>query len=95
MKTVKLNDRLTSEERETHLNYDAIDKQWIMESFIPKHFRKALKKGWTPIKEYVYEDGMVCGMILSAPERAITIRSTDKKELTDKQLNNLGISEEQ
>ena len=94
MKTVKLNERLTNEERETHLNYDIIDKQWIMESFVPKHFRKALKQGWAPIRQYVYDDGVVCGMVLTGPERAITIRNVDKKKLSDKQLENLSIEDE-
>lgn len=94
METVKLNERLINEERETHLNYDLVDKRWIMDSFIPKHFRKALKQGWTPIKQYVYDDDMVCGMVLIAPERAVTIRNVDKKKLSDKQLENLSIEDE-
>lgn len=89
METIKLNVRLTNEERETHLNYDFIEKMWIMDSTIPKHFRKALKQGWTPIKEFIHDDDTVYGMILTAPERAITIRSVEKKKLSEKQLKNL------
>ena len=89
METIKLTTRLSSEERETILNYDNIEKIWLMDSTIPKHFNRALKQGWTPTAQYVYEDGTVCGMALTAPARAITIRSTEKKQMSEKQLNNL------
>lgn len=89
MKTIKFNGKLTAEEKETHLNYDAIEKVWVMDSTVPKHFRKALKQGWNPVTQYVYEDGTVCGMVLTAAERAITIRSTVKKEMSEKQLENI------
>jgi hypothetical protein len=90
MKTIKIEgNRLTIEERETILNYDSVERIWIMDSTVPKHFRKALKQGWTPTKQYVYDDGTVCGMVLTAPERAITIRSTAKKQMSEEQLKNL------
>ena len=89
METIKLTTRLSSEERETILNYDNVEKIWLMDSTIPKHFNRALKQGWTPTAKYVYDDGTVCGMALTAPARAITIRSTEKKQMSEKQLNNL------
>lgn len=89
MKTTKVSVRMTNDERETVLQYSLSDKQWIMDSTIPKHFNKAKKQGWTPIEQFVYDDGQVCGMILSAPERAITIRSTEKRKMSDTQINNL------
>ena len=89
METIKVNGRLSTEERETILNYDSVDKVWTMDSTVPKHFRKALKQGWTPVRTYVYDDGTVCGMALVASERAITIRNTTKKQMSDKQMNNL------
>jgi hypothetical protein len=89
METIKVYDKLSPEERETVLNYDSIDKMWVMDTTIPKHFRKAIKQGWTPIRQYVYEDGTVCGMELTASERAITIRNTSKKQMSEKQLKNL------
>jgi hypothetical protein len=82
-------DSLTSEERETLLNYDYVDKVWTMDSTVLKHVRKALKQGWTPIKQYVYEDGTMYGMVLTAPEWAVTIRSVEKKKLSDEQRKNL------
>lgn len=89
METIKIYSKPTLEERETHLNYNPIDDEWVMDSNIPKHFRKALKQGWTPIRQYVYEDGTVCSMWLSAPDRAVTIRNTEKKRMSERQLSNL------
>ena len=94
METIKFNGRLTLEEKETLLNYDTVTNMWIMDSTVPKHFRKALKQGWTPIKEFVYDDGTVFGMVLSAPDRSITIRNTEKKQMSEKQLGNLNKNKE-
>ena len=89
MEIIKVSYKPTVEERETLLSYNPIDDKWIMDSNIPKHFRKAIKQGWVPIRQYVYDDGTVCGMWLSAPERAVTIRNTTKKQMSEKQLKNL------
>jgi hypothetical protein len=89
METIKITARLSAEERETVLNYDNVDKMWIMDSTVPKHFNRALKQGWTPTVKYIYEDGTVCGMALTAPARAITIRNTAKKQMSEKQMGNL------
>lgn len=89
MQTVKINGKLTTEERETLLRYDPIEKKWFMDSSVPKHFRKALNQSWTPIKQYIDEDGIVSEMVLVAPERAITIRNSEKKQLSEKQRDNL------
>jgi hypothetical protein len=95
MKTIKVYDKLTIEERETILTYDSDKKIWTMDSTVPKHFRKALKQEWTPVTQYVYEDGTVCGMVLTAPERAVTIRNTSKKQLSEKQLSILNSDDEE
>ena len=89
METIKVTTRLSAEERETVLVYDNIDKVWRMDSTVPKHFNKAKKQGWTQISEFVYEDGQVCGGAFEAPARAITIRSTEKKQMSEKQMGNL------
>lgn len=89
METIKIHYKPTIEEKETILNYNPIDDEWIMDSSIPKHFRKAIKQGWVPIRQYVHDDGTVCCMWLKAPERAITIRNTAKKQMSEKQLTNL------
>jgi hypothetical protein len=60
-----------------------------MDSTVPKYFRKALRQGWTPVRQYVYDDGTVCGMVLTAPEKSVTIRNTAKKQMSDEQMRNL------
>ena len=94
MHTIKIDGKITLEERETLLHYDPITKVWTMDSTIPKHFRKTLKQGWTPERQYVDEDGMICGMVLTGPERAVTIRNVEKKKMSEKQLNNLTSEDE-
>ena len=89
MEIIKIYCKPTIEERETLLSYNPIDNVWVVDSNIPKHFRKFVKQGWTPIRQYVYEDGTICGMVLTGPERAITFRSTAKKQMSEKQLRNL------
>ena len=95
MEQIKVNGiRLTNEEREVYLYLDPIERVWVLDAFIPKYFRKAIKQGWTPIREYIYDDGTVCGMSFTAPERAISIRNINKKTMSEKQLKNLGIDDE-
>lgn len=89
MKIQKLSTKLTNSEKETLLNYDYIDKVWTMDSTVSTHYNKALKQGWTPIEKYEYEDGSTAGYKLKAPGRAVTIRSVDKKQMSDKQMENL------
>lgn len=89
METIKVTTRLCAEERETVLVYDNVDKVWLMDSTIPKHCNKAKKQGWIQTTEYIYEDGVVCGGAFTAPARSITIRSAEKKQLSEKQMNNL------
>ena len=90
METIKMaGTRLSNEEREVHLYFDPIEKTWVMDSFVPKYFRKAIKQGWIPIREYIYEDGTVCGMSFIAPERAVSFRKTEKKKISEKQRGNL------
>ena len=80
-----LTSRLTQDERETH--FYIYGKRVICDSTEPKYFNKCLRQGWKPIAKTVYSDGTVCGMILEAPARAITIRNAKatKRELTPEQ----------
>lgn len=94
METIKVNCRLSAEERETVLVYDNIKKVWCMDSTVPKHFNKALKQQWTQTAEFVYEDGSICGGAFEAPARAITIRNAEKKQMSEKQLGNLHDNED-
>lgn len=89
METIKVNTRLSAEERETVLVYDNVDKVWHMDSTVSTHFNKAKRQGWTQTAEYVYEDGQICGGAFEAPARAITIRNTEKKQMSEKQMGNL------
>ena len=86
--------KLMNEEREIYLYLDPVERVWTLDAFMPKYFRKAMKQGWTPIRQYIYEDGTVCGMSFTAPERAITFRNPEKKKLSEKQLNNLNKDDE-
>lgn len=89
METIKVTTRLSAEERETVLVYDNVDKVWHMDSTVSTHFNKAKRQGWTQTAEYVYEDGQICGGAFEAPARAITIRNTEKKQMSEKQMGNL------
>jgi hypothetical protein len=94
METIKVPGKLANTERETVLVYDNIDKVWRMDSTISKHIKKAKKQGWKQTAEYVYDDQTVCGGAFEASARAITIRSAEKKQMTEKQLGNLQEDEE-
>jgi hypothetical protein len=90
MEKIKVTSRLTTEERETVLVYDNVDKKWLMDTTVPKHVNKAKKQGWAQTAEYVYEDGTICGGAFEANASAITIRNPNKKRvMSDKQMNNL------
>ena len=90
MKITKLTTRLSAEERETVLIYDNVDKKWLMDTTITKHFNKAKNQGWLQTDEFVYEDGSVCGGAFEAPGKGITIRNPNKKRvMSEKQMNNL------
>lgn len=95
METIKVNTRLSVEERETVLVYDNVDKKWIMDTTIPKHMNKAKKQGWKQISEFVYEDGVACGGAFEAPARAITIRNAEKKQMSETQMGNLHNEEDE
>jgi hypothetical protein len=89
MQIVKIKERLTLEEKEVLLLYDAVDKQWTMDTTVMKYYNKAKKQGWTQTKEFVYDDGTICGGVFVAPDRAVTIRNVDPKQMSDKQMENL------
>lgn len=95
MEIIKINSKLSNDEKEVVLLFDYTLKCWIMDTTVIKFYNKAKKQGWMQLKEYVYSDGVVCGGVFKAPERAITIRSTDKKQMSEKQLENLHSEEEE
>lgn len=67
--------RLSQDERETHIFIEGDTA--IMDSTIPRDFHKALKQNWEPISVTKYEDGTVCGMMLRAPRKAVSIRNAN------------------
>lgn len=90
MEIIRINSRLTLEERETILVYDSVDKVWKMDTTITKHMNKAKKQGWTQTAEYVYEDGTACGGAFEASDKGITIRNPNKKRvMSELQMQNL------
>lgn len=95
MDTIRINSRLSLEEKETILVYDGVDKMWHMDTTIAKHMNKAKNQGWIQTAEYVYDDGTACGGAFEAPARAITIRNTEKKQMSEKQMKNLFNDEEE
>jgi len=80
-----LTSRLTQDERETHFYIEG--QKVICDSTEPKYFNKCLRQGWRVISKTVYSDGTICGMVLEAPVKAISIRSAKvvKHNLTDEQ----------
>ena len=90
MEKIKINNKLSVEERETVLVYDYVDKVWHMDSTVMKHVNKAKKQDWDQTVEYVYDDGTVCGGKFKAKATAITIRNPNKKRvMSDEQMKNL------
>lgn len=90
LKKICIGVRLTIDEKETLLQYDATDKKWIIDTTVLKHYNKAKRQGWKQLVEYVYDDNSVCGGVFEAPDYAVTIRSTSKKQMSDRQMSNLG-----
>lgn len=89
IENIKIMGKLISEERETIIVYDNIDKKWRVDTTLTKHMNKLKRQGWIQIAQYVYEDGTVCGGVFEGPERAITIRNAEKKQMSETQMGNL------
>lgn len=77
--------RLSQEERETHIYIEG--QKAVMDSTIPRDYNRALKQNWEPVSVTKYEDGTVCGMVLTAPRKSITIRNAkpEKREMSEEQ----------
>jgi hypothetical protein len=89
MQVIKTKNVFVGQERETLITFDGERKMWNLYAAIPKHFRRAQKYGWTPLKQWVLDDGTVVAMEFEAPERAISIKGAEKKKMSDKQMKNL------
>lgn len=77
--------RLTSDERETILNYNEADNCWEVYTAVRKHMNKFDKLGWECTNIEYYPDGEISGKFYKVPNRAIAFRSPVKKELTEEQ----------
>ena len=73
MTTQILTTRISADERETHVHI--FGNTAIMDSTIPRDFNKALRQNWIPISKTIYPDGTICGMVLTAPRKSVTIRN--------------------
>ena len=83
MQVIKTSIKYSREERETHIWYDPENKTWNMESNIDKHFNRAVKQGWNIDKKFINDKGLTVSMLLSAPENAITIKSPQKRKISE------------
>ena len=95
MEIIKINSKLSNDEKEVVLLFDYALKKWTMDATVMKFYNKAKKQGWTQLKEYIYNDGTVCGGVFEAPAHAVTIRSSEKRKMTEKQMGNLSLDEEE
>ena len=77
-----------TEERETHLHYDPIDKRWSAYTNIPEHMRKLQAKGWKLVRTGTDENGDPIEMFFTAPKNAITFRDLTKPKRSGNALFN-------
>ena len=90
MDKIKIQTRLSNDEKETVIVYDHVNKKWYADTTLVKHVNKFKKQGWTQTAEYVYEDDMVCGGAFEGAENAITIRNPNKRRvMSEEQMRNL------
>lgn len=82
-KTTRITSKIAVNERETHIY--RCDDGWMMDSTVPKDYNAAMRKGWVPVAQTVYEDGTVCGIVLKAIPSAVTIRNNTKRRVSDEQ----------
>lgn len=95
MNVVKVNGKISNDEKEVVLLFDYMLKQWIMDTTVMKFYNKAKKQGWTQLTEYINSDNIVCGGVFIAPAHAVTIRSSEKRKMTEKQMSNLSLDEDE
>ena len=90
MITQVINTQLSKEERETHYLIENVnDNEVEMDTTILKDYNRAVKQGWTMVKQYVYEDGTVAGGVFIAPRRCLSVRSTKERVMSERQKQNI------
>lgn len=80
--------KLTKEERETHISVSEQDGTAIIDTSIQRDITKCRKLGYEVIRENHYEDGSICNVVFKVPRRAISFRSMEamNKEPSKKQI---------
>ena len=78
-------EQLSREEREVHISYDEITKQWLVEASVGKYINKFRKMGWKEIRTLQYQDGRTAIAWFVAPEFALSIRKPVKKTQSEEQ----------
>ena len=66
--------RLTSAERETHINIDYGSDTATVYSAIPKHYNRFAKNGWELKRAGIYEDGSVAEAVFVCPVKCVSFR---------------------
>ena len=83
---VKTNlEQLSREEREVHISYDDITKQWLVDASVGKYINKFRMMGWKEIRTLQYQDGRTAIAWFVAPEFALSIRKPVKKTQSEVQ----------
>ena len=78
-------EQLSREEREVHISYDEITKQWIVETSVSKYINKFRKMGWKEIRTLQYQDGRTAIAWFVAPEFALSVRKPIRKTQSEEQ----------
>ena len=85
MKTIVVTERLSKDEHECLLSYSEVDNKWCADVSVAKLRTKFVKKGWTETSQTVLEDGTWQASTFEAPYHAVSIRSPEKRELSEEQ----------
>ena len=80
--------KLTAEERETHILICETSEHLIIDTSVRTVITKCYKQGYEVVREERYPDGTLCSVVFKAPKNAITFRSMAalQKPLSNKQL---------
>ena len=84
----KMNGRITTEEKETLLRFDYLEKCWYVDTSVPSHITKFKKQGWEIVSQTVNEQGDIQAVEFKCDNpTSISINKAEKrkKELTEEQ----------
>ena len=86
----KMNGSLFTEERETVIRYDYVEKCWYADTSVSKHITKFKKQGWEIVSQTINEQGIVQAVEFKCDNpSSITIGRAvkRKRDLTEEQRN--------